>query len=61
VERKTQRGILLGHKGERIKKVGMEARLDMENFFGKKVFLEQHISVEADWRKSVIKLNRFGY
>ena len=61
VERATQRGILLGHKGERIKKVGTEARLDMEKFFGKKIFLEQHISVESDWRKNTQKLNRFGY
>ncbi len=61
VERKSQRGILLGHKGERMKKVGIESRLDMETFFGKKVFLEQHIKVEPDWRKNATKLNRFGY
>ena len=61
VERKSQRAILLGHKGERIKKVGMEARLDMETFFGKKVFLEQFIKVEPDWRKKSDKLRGFGY
>lgn len=61
VERKSQRAILLGHKGERIKKVGMEARLDMETFFGKKVFLEQFIKVEPDWRKKTNKLKGFGY
>lgn len=61
VERTSQRGILLGHKGERIKKVGTEARADMEKFFGKKVFIEQHISVEPDWRKNANKLGRFGY
>ncbi len=61
VERKSQRAILLGHKGERIKKVGTEARLDMEKFFGKKVFLEQFIKVEPDWRKKSIKLKGFGY
>lgn len=61
VERKSQRAILLGHKGERIKKVGTEARLDMETFFGKKVFLEQFIKVEPDWRKKSNKLKRFGY
>ncbi|MCK5372090.1 MAG: GTPase Era [Cyclobacteriaceae bacterium] len=61
VERKSQRGILLGHKGERIKKVGMEARKDMETFFGKQVYLEQFIKVEPDWRKKTIKLKRFGY
>mgnify|MGYP003563088553 FL=1 len=61
VERKSQRAILLGFKGERIKKVGTEARLDMEKFFGKKVFLEQFIKVEADWRKDSNKLKGFGY
>lgn len=61
VERTTQRAILLGHKGERIKKTGTEARLDMEAFFGKKVFLEQYIKVEPNWRSNDKKLNRFGY
>ena len=61
VERKSQRGILLGHKGERIKKVGIEARKDMETFFGKQVYLEQFIKVEPDWRKKAIKLKGFGY
>jgi GTP-binding protein Era len=61
VERKSQRAIILGHKGERIKKVGTEARLDMEKFFGKKVFLEQFVKVEADWRKNTEKLKKFGY
>ncbi len=48
VERKSQRAILLGHKGERIKKVGIEARKEMEQFFGKKIYLEQFIKVEPD-------------
>ncbi|CAH0996984.1 GTPase Era [Emticicia aquatica] len=61
VERTTQRAILLGHKGERIKKVGVEARLEMEKFFGKKIFLEQYIRVEPDWRNKKQKLERFGY
>jgi len=61
VERKSQRAILLGHKGERIKKVGMEARLDMEKFFGKKVFLEQYITITQDWRRKADKLKGFGY
>ncbi len=61
VERKSQRGILLGHKGERIKRVGIEARKDMEAFFGKQVYLEQFIKVEPDWRKKSIKLKGFGY
>ncbi len=61
VERKSQRAILLGHKGERIKEVGIAARKDMETFFGKQVFLEQFIKVEPDWRKKPSKLKRFGY
>lgn len=61
VERKSQRAILLGHKGERIKKVGIAARKDMETFFGKHVYLEQFIKVEPDWRKKSIKLKGFGY
>jgi GTPase len=61
VERSTQRAILLGHKGERIKIVGIEARKEMESFFGKKVFLEQYIKVEPDWRQKKSKLENFGY
>jgi GTP-binding protein Era len=61
VERVTQRAILIGHKGESIKKVGTEAREAMEKFFGKKVFLEQFIKVEPDWRQKAQKLKSFGY
>jgi GTPase len=61
VERPTQRAILLGHKGERIKKVGIEARIEMETFFQKKIFLETYIKVEPDWRMKKAKLERFGY
>lgn len=61
VERASQRAILLGHKGERIKKVGTEARLDMEQFFDKKVFLELYIKVEPNWRQQKAKIKRFGY
>ncbi|KPM48808.1 GTPase Era [Jiulongibacter sediminis] len=61
VERSSQRAILLGHKGERIKKVGTEARLEMEEFFQKKVFLKQYIKVEPDWRLKKDKLKKFGY
>ncbi len=61
VERKTQRAILIGKGGEAIKKVGTEARLIMESFFGKKVFLETYIKVEQDWRKKDKMLKRFGY
>jgi GTPase len=61
VERKSQRAILLGHKGEAIKKTGTEARQEMEAFFGRKIFLETHIKVEPDWRSKTAVLDRFGY
>ncbi len=61
VERKSQKGILIGKGGEALKKVGVEARADLENFFGKKVFLEQHVKVEENWRKKDNKLRRLGY
>jgi GTP-binding protein Era len=61
VERATQRAILLGHKGERIKQVGIEARISMEEFFQKKIFLQQYIKVEPDWRLKRDKLKKFGY
>jgi GTPase len=61
VERATQKGILIGKNGESLKKVGIEARKDMEAFFNKKVFLEQFVKVEPDWRKNEQKLRRFGY
>ncbi|AWV99389.1 GTPase Era [Arcticibacterium luteifluviistationis] len=61
VERSSQRAILLGHKGERIKKVGTEAREEMEAFFEKKIFLQQYIKVEPDWRLKRDKIKRFGY
>ncbi|MGB3183232.1 MAG: GTPase Era [Cyclobacteriaceae bacterium] len=61
VERQTQKGIIIGKGGEMLKKVGTQARQDMEAFFGKQVFLEQHVKVESDWRKRQSQLNRFGY
>jgi GTP-binding protein Era len=61
VERKTQKGILIGKNGEMLKKVGTEARKNMEQFFNKKVFLEQHVKIEPDWRNKKILLERFGY
>ncbi len=61
VERVTQRAILIGHKGESLKKTGTEARIEMEKFFNKKVFLEQFIKVEPDWRSKLNKLKEFGY
>jgi GTP-binding protein Era len=61
VERESQKGILIGKKGEALKTVGTQAREDMEKFFGKKVFLEQHVKVAPNWRKKQQQLNRFGY
>ncbi|BDD00171.1 GTPase Era [Persicobacter psychrovividus] len=61
VERKSQRAILIGHKGEAIKKVGIESRLEMEAFFMKKVFLETYVKVADDWRKKERSLKNFGY
>jgi len=61
VERQSQKGIIIGNKGAAIKKVGTEARLDIEKFFGKKVFLETFVKVEKDWRSSDRSLTNFGY
>lgn len=61
VERDSQKGIIIGKGGEMLKKIGTEARKDMEAFFGKKVFLEQHVKVEQDWRNKENKLRNFGY
>ncbi len=61
VERVSQRAILIGHKGESIKKVGIQARAELEKFFGKQVFLEQFVKVEPDWRGKADKLRSFGY
>lgn len=61
VERKSQKGIIIGKGGEAIKKVGIEARADLEAFFGKQVYLEQFVKVSPDWRKKQQKLHHFGY
>ncbi|MEJ0054997.1 MAG: GTPase Era [Bacteroidota bacterium] len=61
VERDSQKGIVIGKAGSSLKKVGTEARTDMESFFGKKVFLETHVKVAGDWRKQKEKLRLFGY
>ncbi|HEY0656112.1 MAG TPA: GTPase Era [Chryseosolibacter sp.] len=61
VERDTQKGIIIGKGGSSLKKVGMEARKDMEAFFGKKIFLETHVKVADNWRKEKNKLRQFGY
>jgi GTP-binding protein Era len=61
VERATQRAILLGEGGKMIKKTGIMAREELERFFGKKVFLEQFVKVEPDWRQKERMLKRLGY
>ena len=61
VERETQKGILIGHKGKSLKKVGTEARKDLEKFFGKKIFLDLYVKVNKNWRSSNRELRRFGY
>lgn len=59
--RETQKAIILGHQGKSIKKVGTQARLDMEEFIGKKVFLELTVKTTKDWRNNEKILERFGY
>ena len=61
VERDSQKGIIIGHKGQALKKVGAMARKDIERFFQKKVFLEMFVKVEKDWRNRDTLLKRFGY
>jgi len=61
VERETQKGIIIGHQGQALKKVGTMARKDMELFFEKKIFLEMFVKVEKDWRNRDNILKEFGY
>lgn len=61
VERDSQKGIVIGKGGSSLKKVGIAARQDLENFFGKKVFLELHVKVAGNWRKEKNRLRQFGY
>ncbi len=61
VMRDSQKGIIIGKKGAALKKVGTEARIDMEDFFQKKVFLSLYVKVDPDWRESRKELRRFGY
>lgn len=61
VERNSQKGILIGKKGEAIKNLGIAARKELEAFFGKQVHLETMVKVEKDWRSDDMKLKRFGY
>jgi GTP-binding protein Era len=61
VERMSQKGIIIGHQGKALKKVGTEARKDLEAFFGKKVFLKIYVKVAKDWRNKENRLKGFGY
>ena len=61
VTRDSQKGIIIGHKGEKLKKVGQQARIDLEKFLDKKVFLELFVKVGGDWRNDERQLKRFGY
>jgi GTP-binding protein Era len=61
VERDSQKGIIIGHKGEMIKRVGTEARKDAEEFFDKKIFMELFVKVAKDWREKDKQLKNFGY
>ena len=61
VERETQKGIIIGHKGSALKRVGIEARKDLEKFFGKQIHLELYVKVNKNWRSNQNQLRRFGY
>jgi GTP-binding protein Era len=61
VSRDSQKGIIIGHQGKMIKKVGSEARVDAEEFFGKKIFLELYVKVAKEWREKDSQLKKFGY
>jgi GTP-binding protein Era len=61
VARDSQKGIIIGHNGNMLKRVGTEARIDMEDFFRKKIFLELYVKVTKDWRDKPAVLKRFGY
>jgi GTP-binding protein Era len=61
VERETQKGIIIGHKGTAIKRVGVEARKELEKFFGKQVHMELYVKVNKNWRNNDRQLKRFGY
>ena len=61
VERDSQKGIIIGKGGAMLKKIGREARKDIENFVGKQVFLQTFVKVDKDWRESEVKLKKYGY
>ena len=61
VERDTQKGIIIGHKGAKLKRVGIGARKDLQAFFGKKIHIELYVKVQKNWRSNPLQLKRFGY
>jgi len=61
VERDSQKGIIIGHKGSALKRVGVESRKELERFFGKKIHIELYVKVNKNWRNSQNQLKRFGY
>ncbi len=61
VERDSQKGIIIGKKGDMLKRIGSESRKDMELFLGRKIFLETFVKVDKDWRASEQKLKKYGY
>ncbi len=61
VERETQKGIIIGHKGTALKRVGVESRKDLEKFFGKQIHIELYVKVNKNWRSNQNQLKRFGY
>ena len=61
VERDTQKGIIIGNKGEALKRVGVESRADLEKFFGKQIHIEMYVKVNKNWRSNTNMLKRFGY
>lgn len=61
VVRDSQKGILIGHKGKALKKIGVESRKEIEKFLGKQVFIDLHVKVNKNWRDNDLQLGRFGY
>ena len=61
VERDSQKGIIIGHKGSALKKIGIKSRKDLETFFGKHIHIELFVKVNKNWRSNQNQLKRFGY
>jgi len=61
VERDSQKGIIIGHQGKSLKRVGTQARQDLEAFFEKQIYLELYVKVDRDWRQNNARLRHYGY